>query len=225
MSGPNLTVAVMQPYFLPYAGYFRLFSHADLFVIYDCVQFPRRGYVHRNKLIDRAGNLRWVSLPIAHCPMDTRIDNLAFAEDCMPRWLDLLAAFPTPAQDSVTSALFEAMQDLSGTPVDYIVGLMESCCSILDLPWNVLRSSELGLPETLRGQDRILAIAKAVGATRYINAPGGIDLYDPLAFSKAGLELCFLTPYDGPKPSIFQRLCDEPLQSLRSEFDRVSLAV
>jgi hypothetical protein len=45
------TIAVMQPYFIPYAGYFRLFAASDLFVIYDCVQFPRRGWVQRNRLI------------------------------------------------------------------------------------------------------------------------------------------------------------------------------
>ena len=46
------TVAIMQPYFIPYAGYFRLFTGADLFVVCDDVQFPRRGWLHRNKLID-----------------------------------------------------------------------------------------------------------------------------------------------------------------------------
>ena len=58
------TVAVMQPYFIPYAGYFRLFAASDLFVIYDCVQFPRRGWVHRNRLLDRSGKLRWLTLPL-----------------------------------------------------------------------------------------------------------------------------------------------------------------
>ena len=45
----------MQPYFVPYAGYFRLFAASDLFVIYDCVQFPRRGWVHRNKMFAADG--------------------------------------------------------------------------------------------------------------------------------------------------------------------------
>ena len=44
-----MRIAIMQPYFLPYAGYFRLFSHTDLFIIYDCVQFIRRGWIHRNR--------------------------------------------------------------------------------------------------------------------------------------------------------------------------------
>jgi hypothetical protein len=54
-TGPISTVAIMQPYFIPYAGYFRLFAATDLFVIYDCVQFARRGWVHRNRLPDGAG--------------------------------------------------------------------------------------------------------------------------------------------------------------------------
>ena len=58
------TVAIMQPYFFPYAGYFRLFAASDLFVIYDCVQFPRRGWVHRNLLPDASGSERWLTLPL-----------------------------------------------------------------------------------------------------------------------------------------------------------------
>lgn len=49
-----LTVAIMQPCFIPYVGYFRLFAASDLFVICDCVQFPRRDGVHRNRLLDGA---------------------------------------------------------------------------------------------------------------------------------------------------------------------------
>ena len=56
------TVAIMQPYFYPYAGYFRLFARADLFVVYDCVQFPRRGWVHRNRLTGADGQLQWLTL-------------------------------------------------------------------------------------------------------------------------------------------------------------------
>ena len=73
------TVAVMQPYFMPYAGYFRLFAAADVFVLFDCVQFPRRGWVHRNRFATAAGHLDWLTLPLLKCPRETRIDELAFA--------------------------------------------------------------------------------------------------------------------------------------------------
>ena len=77
----QLTVAIMQPYFIPYAGYFRLFAASDLFVIYDCVQFPRRGWVHRNRLVDASGTERWLTLPIAKAPREALIRELRFRTD------------------------------------------------------------------------------------------------------------------------------------------------
>src|SRR3979411_2469618 len=74
-------VAIMQPYFIPYAGYFRLFAASDLFVIYDCVQFARRGWVHRNRLVDRGGTERWLTLPLQKAPRDVLIRDLRFAPD------------------------------------------------------------------------------------------------------------------------------------------------
>ena len=77
--GPQMTVvAVMQPYFMPYAGYFRLFAAADLVAIFDCVQFPRRGWVHRNRLPGRNGETQWLTLPLQKATTGTQINNLKF---------------------------------------------------------------------------------------------------------------------------------------------------
>ena len=75
------TVAIMQPYFFPYAGYFRLLAQSDLFVIYDCVQFPRRGWVHRNKLPDIYGVTQWLTLPLLKASQDVLIRDLQFPPD------------------------------------------------------------------------------------------------------------------------------------------------
>ena len=64
-----MRVAVMQPYFYPYAGYFRLFAAADCFVVLDCVQFNRRGRVHRAQLLDARGG--WLTLPLARQPRES----------------------------------------------------------------------------------------------------------------------------------------------------------
>src|SRR5215472_19045850 len=76
---PIKRVAVMQPYFFPYAGYFRLFSHVDEFIILDCVQFPRRGRVHRSEVPAPTGASEWLTLPLARQPRDVLIKHLAFA--------------------------------------------------------------------------------------------------------------------------------------------------
>jgi hypothetical protein len=87
----------------------------------------------------------------------------------------------------------------------------------MGLPWRTLRSSELGLPSDLRGQDRILAIAKACGAARYVNPPGGRELYQHADFAAAGIELCFLRDYEGSYDSIAQRLSTEDPAAVANE--------
>jgi hypothetical protein len=216
------TVAIMQPYFLPYAGYFRLLSQSDLFVIYDCVQFPRRGWVHRNRVRDRSGELRWLTLPLAYAPQDTRIDALAFADDASAQMAERLAPFDLDRPE--LADLLDLLRRPEGRAVDYIVAVMEAVCQRLDIPWRTVRSSTLDVSPELRGQDRILEIARRLGAERYLNAPGGRDLYDPVAFADAGVELSFLPTYDGPSDSILQRLSDEGAGPLRAEFATAAAA-
>src|SRR4051812_24083058 len=75
---PSLpTVATMQPYFIRYAGYFRLFAASDLFVTYDCVQFPRHGWVHRKKMVAAGGRECWLTPPLANRLRDVRIRDLS----------------------------------------------------------------------------------------------------------------------------------------------------
>lgn len=203
-------ISIMQPYFMPYAGYFRLLAAADLFVIYDCVQFPRRGWVHRNQLRLADGSKDWLTLPLERAPRDTAICDLAFREDAPASLQEQVRRFPALAGPTPQArALAAAIEDVQATPVDYIIGLLHLTAQELGLPWQVRRSSALSLPPGLRAQDRILAIAQAYGATRYINPPGGRDLYDPAAFAAAGIQLRFLSDYAGSFDSIAQRLATE----------------
>ena len=75
-----MTVSIMQPYLLPYAGYYRLLK-AQVFVIYDCVQFIRRGRIHRNELLNRNGQYDWFTLPIEKPGFHDRIDYVRFVTE------------------------------------------------------------------------------------------------------------------------------------------------
>jgi hypothetical protein len=192
----DLTVAIMQPYFFPYAGYFRLLAASDLFVIYDCVQFPRRGWVHRNKLIDASGEARWLTLPLEKAPQDVLIRDLRFP----PNASEELAEPPE------TEHILAALRDVRGSPLEYLERQLEITAGYCQLPWRTVRSSTLDVPPECRGQDRIIEIARRLGATHYVNASGGRELYDAAAFDKAGIELRFLVDYHGPLASILQRM-------------------
>lgn len=204
----------MQPYFLPYAGYFRLFALADLFVVYDCVQFPRRGWVHRNRFLHQSGGLEWLTLPLAKAPQQARIDALQFDTARADVWRNRLHSFRCFATQPALAAQVAA---LSGTPSTYNTELLKTCCNALSLLFHVEQSSRLNLPPELCGQDRILAICRHFGASEYINAPGGRALYDAEAFAAQGIKLMFLNEYKGSLASIGERLAGTDIATLTAE--------
>jgi len=112
------------------------------------------------------------------------------------------------------------LRDVQGIPVDYIERMLKLTVTYCGIPWKVVRSSSLNVPAQVRGQDRILEIARRLGARRYVNAPGGRGLYAPSAFAEAGIELRFLPSYAGPHASILTRI----LQEDRDELARDILA-
>ena len=57
-----MKVAITQPYFFPYLGYFKLIESVDKFVFFDDVQYIRRGWVNRNKI--RVKNPLWITVPV-----------------------------------------------------------------------------------------------------------------------------------------------------------------
>jgi len=191
------TVAVMQPYFVPYAGYFRLFAAADVFVAFDCVQFPRRGWVHRNRFKTATGDYDWLTLPIRKCSRDTRIDELEFSPDARRLLASSMQRFPRLRRvNGVRAPYLDMMEDLGvGNVSDYLCAQLASITTALGISRPIVRSSTLNISPDLRGQERVIAIAEAVGARTYVNSPGGRGLYDFRTFRERGLELRFLSPF------------------------------
>lgn len=200
------TIACNQPYAFPYLGWFRLLSDSDLFVVLDCVQFPRRGWCHRNKLLNRNGVLEWLTLPLEYATQDAPIETIIFAYNGVERMAEQMRRFP--AFDRLPEAIVNEVRDARGALVTYNMRVLEACCWELGIKFNVAHSSGLNLPDELKGQARILEICRRLGATRYLNATGGIDLYDPVAFARAGVELAFLPPWEGSYASVLQVLAD-----------------
>lgn len=206
------TVAVMQPYFVPYAGYFRLFEVADIVVMFDCVQFPRRGWVHRNRLPVASGDLAWLTLPIEKAPFEARISELRFQHDAQYKMKGAMGRFPILGKPPFPDAqLLHQIEHTSGDVTDYLCRLLQTTCCRLGLSGDLLRSSELDIDPQLRGEERVLAIVKHFGGRRYVNPPGGRELYHRDVFSDAGVELRFLPEYRGDLSSILARLlCEHP---------------
>lgn len=214
-----MRVTIMQPYFYPYAGYYRLFAAADVFVAYDCVQFPRRGWVHRNRLSNFNGEDQWLTLPLEKGDRDkTRICDLVFSENAKALMEEQMRRFPCLIDLAMKEPeLAEILSDFSITPAQYLVRGLEWSTERLGLNRPIIMSSSLNVPEAIKGQDRIIEIVKRVNAKHYINAPGGVELYDERAFEDAGLTLTFFPDYVGSYKSVLQRFICENTADITQE--------
>lgn len=194
-----MKICVMQPYFVPYPGYYLLFKEVDYFVVMDDVQFNRRGFVHRN-LFDVFGNKTWITLPLKKKPLNTLICDLEFdinseASEHFKKKINFL-------QNSKN--LDFIMQDLTKlhqTPLAYINNLNKKILKKLKLNNKMILSSSLE-NKKLKGEKKIIDICKELKASEYINLPSGKKLYNNKFFKKENIKLTFLKEYKGKKLSI-----------------------
>lgn len=217
-------VAVMQPYFFPYAGYFRLLHAADHFILFDCVQFPRRGRVHRTQVPGPAGAIEWLTLPLARQRRDVLIRDLRFAPDAravLDRRLERycwLAEASGAIADRLRAYLYRPL----GSVVDYLEDGLRLVAELIGLAPILSRSTALGLDPALKAQARVIAAVRAVGGSHYVNAPGGRGLYERERFAKAGLTLSFLADYEGPYRHLLPALLSQSPAAIAEDVRRSS---
>lgn len=202
----------MQPYFYPYLGYFHLIASVDLFLIFDCVQFPRRGRAHRAPLPKKD---TWLTLPLAQQPRDTLISDLEFLGNMHITWSAKLDRLRSLAQAPELRAALAPPR--TGQVIDYLEAHLRFACGALGISTKIQRSSKYRIASKLWAQDRVTALASATGATSYVNLPGGRTLYDPAAFLAADLNLSFVPQYDGPFQSVLPALATQPYPRLSRE--------
>ena len=212
-------IAVMQPYFLPYAGYFRLMCNVDVLVLLDDVQFPKGGWVHRNRLRTQNGGLGWLTLPLAKAPLNTLIADLRFRYAAREALRRMMCRFPATDHPSLNAArLVDVVSDPTGMPVEFITAVLQRTCDILDLTVPMVRSSSLALSSYQADRvERLVALCRHFGADTYLNAPGGRRLYDRPTFRRYGIDLQFLPEYRGSTESILQRLHESSPAEVRKE--------
>lgn len=205
-----MRVAVMQPYLYPYLHYFRLIDRVDLFLIFDCVQFARRGRVHRAPL---AGG-GWLTLPLARQPQQVKIADLRLSERRDADWQARLTKVSALRQ--APDLLAELSAPLPERVLDFVEARLRATCAALGITTPMQRSSEFGLGPEFTGQARVIELARRAGATEYLNLPGGVALYDPADFDKAGIKLTILPDYEGPWVHLLEALASTPLAEIRA---------
>lgn len=189
-------IAIMQPYVFPNLGYFHLVDASNLFVFYDDVNYIRRGWINRNRILLDGKDFLF-TIPVAKASQNKLINETTLAIDDawrekMKRTLALAyrkAPYFTQVEPLVTSVLSENYHNVSDMAVSSIV----QTCDYLGISFNYTKSSACS-PDTkgMDKADRLIAITKRQGYKRYINAPGGMSLYSKDYFKMNDVDLAFV---------------------------------
>ncbi len=190
-----MKLAIMQPYFFPYIGYWQLMNAVDRYVIYNDVNYIARGWINRNRILVQ-GVPQYIHLPLQKASQNKRIDEIRVLHDERSlrktlRTIELAyrraPQFPTvfPLVQSILSAREENL-------ALWLRDQLQAVAAHLGIKTELLLSSELHKDNSLRGQAKILAICRELGATEYYNAIGGRALYDRETFAQNSIELHFL---------------------------------
>ena len=190
-----MTVGVMQPYFFPYLGYWQLINAVDKFVLLDDVNFIMKGYINRNNiLINGAPHL--FTIPLENPSRNKLISEtrLNFDDSARGSFLRMVtfAYKKAPHFSDFYPVLEAVVNNREQSLTAFLKHSIKCAMDYLGVATEILVSSEIEKDGSQRAQDRIIAINRALGASRYINAIGGQKLYDGAAFASVGIDLRFL---------------------------------
>ncbi len=196
-----MIVGIMQPYFLPYIGYFQLLNYCDTFLIYDDIKYTKKGWISRNRF-QQNGEVRTFSLNLKSASdyLEIRERELAADFDRLKMIRSIEAAYrKAPYFEEMINFLRPIVLFESNNLFSYLENSIYMACQYLGITSKIIKTSELEIEAGLRGQERVLEFCNQLGAKQYINPIGGLDLYNHVSFDNRGIELKFiksrLSPY------------------------------
>ena len=185
-----MKLAIMQPYFLPYIGYFQLLNNVDSFVIYDNIQFTKKGWINRNRILLN-GNDQLFSLPLKKNSDYLNVDQRFLAESFNTEALKILRKIENsyrkaPNFKEVYPLIKQIFTYKEENLFMFILNSIKEINNYLGINTEIIVSSGIDIDHSLTSSDKVLAICENLKGTNYINPVGGKDLYNKFDLSKLG---------------------------------------
>lgn len=190
-----MKLAIMQPYFFPYIGYFQLIAATDIFVLHDDVQYIKSGWINRNRIMFNGESLM-ITFPVQKNAYYLPINARNYVEGEKPRKHIINMIKQAYSKAPYFRQVFPLINGLllfeDSNVAHFNEQLIRCIADYLGLSSKIITSSGIKKDNSLAGEQRVLEMCKQLGATNYINPIGGIDLYNKEAFEKNGITLQFL---------------------------------
>ena len=184
-----MTIAIHQPNFIPWIGYFYKIKHCDLFVLLDNVQYTKNSLINRNRIKSVSGE-QWVTMPVLHSGsfgQNINETHLVFVEKFFNKFLRTLKMNYAKAH-----YFDEVMQLLT---IDYVScdiisvlneKLIRTIANYLEIHTPIIRSSDLpGIEGS--STNRLISICQYCGADKYLAGFGSRNYQEDDLFYQAGI--------------------------------------
>lgn len=191
-----MKTAIMQPYIFPYIGYFQLIKSVNQFVVYDNIQYTKKGFINRNKILFNSSD-RLFTIPIKkdsdYLNVVSRVISNNWKQERI-KFLNLIIQSykKAPYFSECFDIIEQCIKYDDFNLFNYIYNSIKSICTYLDIDTKIIVSSQISCNHDLKSQDKVLDICKSLNTKMYINAIGGVTLYDKDIFKHQNIELKFI---------------------------------
>lgn len=202
-----MKIAIMQPYLFPYIGYFQLISNTDKWVFFDVVQYNKKSWMNRNRILHptKMGGYQYINVPIRSHKKGTLIRDVVintemnWKQDILGK-LTLYRRMRAEYYDDTFDLLTSIFDCNSTTFLDLSVLSIKKICEHIGIDFNYEIASNIKFDRNIiKGPgDWALSITKELGGSVYINPAGGFNIFDEDKYKKNGVDLLFLKPNLSP---------------------------
>lgn len=185
----------MQPYLFPYIGYFQLINAVDKFVMYDDVNYIKKGWINRNNILIN-GKANMFTIPLKEVSQNKLINEIYLSDDTKWRISFLKTIEMNYKKAPLFTVVFPLIEKIINAEVEKINHLVNKSLELINeyigINTIIVPSSDIYSVAHLKGQERILAICKKENARHYINPNGGKEIYSVSLFEQEGIKLNFI---------------------------------
>lgn len=190
-----MKLGIMQPYFMPYIGYFQLINAVDKYVIYDDVNYIKAGWINRNRILIN-NEIKYFNINLKKASQNKLINEIEILNDEKSLLKEIKkieynykkAPFYKEAFELLSNVMLSQKENLG----EFNENAIKSICSYLSINTQIITSSSIRKDNNLKGEDKIIHICNILKADEYYNAIGGVDLYHEDKFKNKNINLKFI---------------------------------
>lgn len=195
-----MTIGIMQPYFMPYIGYFQLMKAVDKYIIYDDVNYIKGGWVSRNYLLIN-GEKKMFTITLKEASPNKLFNEIEIKDDFKKLMKTLQLNYSKSVNFKEAMVLMERIISFPNKQLSqFIANSFQEILNYLSIDTELILSSNIYKNNTLKGQEKVLNICNILGANTYYNAVGGQELYSKEKFKENGIMLNFIETMIQPYP-------------------------